>query len=384
MDRVRFFLLVLVFVFLPRVHLWAGVTCTGEACTILPNSVQAQIRQLDQTIQFQYTDKVLESMTEAAVITNLNSSLMGPGIVNRFQVGGGVGISAQQKSNIDVVSGDINLRNLPNVGAAIAPNLVAAINLGWFLGGGPSDTEPELKTFLHRFNLYLHGFSFNYGSSNVQGLVERANSNLTLGGDITSGGFTLRYNLVENYSDGFGIFEFAGVSLGLGLHYQRQTLNLNYNDNKTQTVRLGPATGSWGGATEFDYSSNLTSVPLDLRTGVRMFYFLTFFAGGGTSLNFGKSEISITRSGPLNVALDSNAIATSLPSSVAALIPSGAIGQSKTGTLVLDVNGKAQAPNSLGFLVAGFEANVLLTKVTLEAMVSQQIQSVMVGFKITF
>ncbi|MGE8722182.1 Lsa36 family surface (lipo)protein [Leptospira terpstrae] len=370
--------------FFVNVSLQAKVTCTGDACTILPTTIQSQINSLDTALQLQYTDKVLATMSEAAVISNINSSLMGPGIVNRFQVGAGLGIAGQQKEDINVAYQSLSFQKLPNVGASLAPNFVVAINLGWLMGGGPSDTEPELKTFLHRFNLYLHGFKFNFAQGDVQKAIEAQNKNVELGGDITTGGFTLRFHIIENYSDGVGLFEFSGISMGLGLHYQRQVIDVTYNDNKSQTLTLGPAIGTWGGATTFNYSSTVTSVPLDIRTGFRMFYFFTIFAGAGASMNFGSSSLNLTRTGPLTLALDSAAISASLSPEIAALIPTSALGQTKTGTLTMDLSGKAQAPNTTNFLIAGIEINALITKLTVEAIVAQNVQSVMVGAKFSF
>ncbi|MDZ4727963.1 MAG: hypothetical protein SH817_17540 [Leptospira sp.] len=365
-------------------HLGAEVTCTGDACTILPASIKSQLNNADQALQTQYTDKVLATMAEAAVLTNINSSLMGPGIVNRFQIGGGVGISGQKKEDINVQYQSLSFDKLPNVGASMSPNLVMAVNIGWLLGGGPSDTETDLKTFMHRFNLYVHGFKFNFAQGDVQKAIEAQNKNVQLGGDITNGGFTLRFHVFDSYSDGLGIFEFAGVSLGMGLHYQRQVINVTYDDGKTQSITLGPAIGTWGGSTTFNYNSTITSVPLDVRTGFRMFYLLTIFAGGGTSLNFGSTNLTLERSGPLTLALDSGAVASSLPAEVAALIPSASLGQTRTGNLALDLSGSAQTPNTTNFMIAGIEINALITKITLEAMASQKVQSVMLGAKIAF
>ncbi len=364
--------------------LFAKVTCTGDACTILPASIQSQLNSADQALKTQYTDKVLETMAESAVLTNINSSLMGPGIVNRFQIGGGMGIAGQKKEDIDVQYQSLNFQKLPNVGASIAPNLVFAVNLGWLMGGGPSDTETDLKTFMHRFNLYVHGFKFNFAQGDIQKAIEAQNKNVDLGGDITSGGFTLRFHVFDSYSDGVGIFEFSGISLGMGMHYQRQVINVTYDDGKTQNLTLGPAIGTWGGATKFNYNSTITSVPLDVRTGFRMFHFFTFFAGAGSALNFGSTNLKIERSGPLALALDSGAIASSLSPQLAALIPTASLGQARTGTLAIDLSGNAQAPNTTNFLVAGLEINVLITKITLEALVAQKAQSVMLGAKIVF
>ncbi|XDD53139.1 hypothetical protein AB3N62_11665 [Leptospira sp. WS4.C2] len=382
--RIGFVLFTISSSLLMNASLLAKVTCTGDACTILPTTIQSQINSADTALQLQYTDKVLATMSEAAVISNINSSLMGPGIVNRFQVGAGLAIAGQQKEDINVAYQSLSFQKLPNVGASLAPNFVVAVNLGWLMGGGPSDTEPELKTFLHRFNLYLHGFKFNFAQGDVQKAIEAQNKNVELGGDITTGGFTLRFHIIENYSDGIGLFEFSGISMGLGLHYQRQVIDVTYNDNKTQTLTLGPAIGTWGGATTFNYSSTVTSVPLDIRTGFRMFYFFTIFAGAGASMNFGSSSLNLSRSGPLTLALDSAAITASLSPEIAALIPSSALGQTKTGTLTMDLSGKAQAPNTTNFLIAGIEINALITKLTVEAIVAQNVQSVMLGAKFSF
>ncbi len=382
-DLGKYFLL-LFLMGLPLPILRAEVTCTGDACALLPTSIRTQLSQVDQAFKLQYTDVVMATMAESAIITNINSSLMGPGIVNRFQVGIGASVAGQKKEDINVIYQDLNFRSLPNVGASVAPNILLAVNLGWLLGGGPSDTEPELKTFLHRFNLYLHGFKFNFAQGDVQKAIEAQNKNVDLGGDITTGGFTLRFHVFENYSDGIGIFEFSGISMGLGLHYQRQNIEIRYNDNKTQTISLGPAIGTWGGATVFNYNSTITSVPLDIRTGFRMFYFFTIFAGGGTSLNFGTTNLSLSRSGPLTLALDSSAVASTLGATIASQIPAGTIGQTRNGTLTLDLEGKAQAPNTTNFLIAGVEINALIAKITAEAIVAQKVQSVMLGVKIAF
>ncbi|TGN11727.1 Lsa36 family surface (lipo)protein [Leptospira ilyithenensis] len=376
------FILFVIFAF--EKDLDAKVTCSGDACTILPTTIQTQLNQVDQALQAQYTDKILSTMAESAVITNINSSLMGSGIVNRFQIGGGLALAGQKKEDINVSYKDLNFSKLPNVGASLSPNLVFAVNLGWLLGDGPSDTDQDLKTFMHRFNLYVHGFKFNFAEGDVQRAIEAQNKNVQLGGDITTGGFTLRFHIFDSYSDGIGIFEFSGISLGMGMHYQRQTIDVTYNDGQTQAITLGPAMGTWGGSTTFNYNSTITSVPLDVRTGFRMFYFLTFFAGAGTSLNFGSTNLKIERSGPLTIALDAGSVASSLPAEVQALIPSSVLGQSKSGTLALDVSGTANTPNSTSFLVTGLELNVLLTKVIVEAMVSQKVQSVMIGAKVAF
>jgi hypothetical protein len=369
---IRFFLfgicLSLILVFFPFLHsLEAQVTCSGAACSLLPSSIQQQLNQADQALESQYVTKVLESMTEAAVLSNINSAMMGPGTVNRFQIGGSFSTAFQQKDNIDVVFRDLNFRGLPNVGAAVTPNLNAAFNLGWLLGHGPSDTVTDYAHFLHRFNIYLHGFQYNFAQSDIQELVRRQDDKLELNGNISNYGVTVRFHLYPVYSDGIGFFEFSGISLGMGLHYQKQELSLVYNDTATQAITLGSAIGTWGGSTAFDYSSTVTSLPMDIRTGFRTFYFLTVFFGAGTSMNFGTSKIDLQRQGPLSLSLNNNLLSNQ-----------------EVGSLGIRLDAKGNAPNTISYLIGGVELNFLFAKLLVEGMVSKNIQSVNIGAKIAF
>ncbi|WCL50584.1 Lsa36 family surface (lipo)protein [Leptospira sp. GIMC2001] len=364
-------------------ELYSEVTCTGAACDLLPANVRFQLNSLDTALQTQYTDKVLETITETAVLSNINSAMMGPGIVNRFQVGFGITAAGQQKQDIDVLYQDFAFRGLPNVGASVAPNLNAAFNLGWLLGGGPSDNDEASKNFLHRFNIYLHGFRYNFSETDIENLVKRQDDKIQLAGEVASYGFMLRFHLVPNYSDGLGIFEFSGISLGMGVHYQKQNFNLTYNDTATQAITLGPAIGTWGGATTLDFESAITSIPMDVRTGFRTFYFLTIFAGAGTSLNFGQTTLNFQRRGPIALTLEETLVNQNIPAELQALLPGGTTGQ-ESGVLAVNLRGKANAPNTLSYVVGGVELNILMVKILVEAMASKNVQSVNFGLKLAF
>ncbi|MCC5814651.1 MAG: hypothetical protein JJT78_07840 [Leptospira sp.] len=373
----------MVLVYSPGRELTAQVTCTGAACDILPENIRFQLNQVDTAIQAQYTDKVLSTMTEAAVLGNINSAMMGPGIVNRFQIGGGVTLAGQKKQDVDIVSQDLVFRGLPNVGASVAPNINIAFNLGWLMGDGPSDTVSEYSSFLHRFNVYLHGFQYNFAQSDVQDIIKRQDDKINLSGDIANYGFMIRFHVVPNYSDGIGIFEFSGISIGTGVHYQRQNFSLLYNDPTSQAVTLGPSIGTWGGFPTLNYKSSVTSIPLDVRTGFRMFYVLTLFVGVGTSLNFGNSSLEFQKQGPLSLRVEDALISSNLtPAQQAAL--ANLTGTTETGTLSIGLRGKGNAPNNLSYVVGGFELNVGFVKLLFEAMASKNIQSANVGVKIAF
>lgn len=348
--------------------LHSQVICSGSACDILPSSIRTQLTASSSALETQYVDKVLESMVESAVLTNINSAMMGPGLVNRFQVGASISAAGQKKEDITVVYRDLNFNNLPNVGATITPNINLAFNLGWILGHGPSDSPEENAHYLHRFNVYLHGFQYNFSNGDVQDLIKRQQDNLQLGGGISNYGAMIRFHVFPSYGDEYGVFEFSGISLGLGLHYLKQDLNIIYSDSTRQTLALGStATGTWSGDTNFRFKSTVTSVPMDVRTGFRFFYFMTLFAGVGTSLNFGSSSLDFSRSGPL-----------------ALTVTNGTNTLSQSGTLSLALNGKANPPNSMGYVVGGLEFNLLFLKVLVEGMASKNIQSANVGVKIAF
>lgn len=313
--------------------------------------------------------------------------MVGPGNVNRWQVGVSGSLAGGQKDNITVVFGDQRFSNLPNIGASIVPNVNVAFNLGWIMGGGPSDNYPEYRTILHKFTVYLHGFSFNFANQETQNLVQQRIKNLQLGGETTSGGFMVRYQLFDNLSSGrWGAFEFSGVNIGMGVHYLRQTLNLNYADPTPLAITLGQGiSGTWRGTSNFNYSSSVTSIPLDIRTGVRFFYLFTVFAGVGTSVNIGNSSLAFTRSGPIDIN-QSTGSSASVPASALGISVSGLTGGgvNTSGLLGLNVRGTARPQSSLGYVVGGLELNVLMIKVLAEAYVSGDIQSVQLGAKVAF
>lgn len=369
-------------IFLPK-QVSAQVTCTGAACDLLPQNIQFQLNQVDQAIESQYTDQLLTTLSESAVLTNINSAMMGSGIVNRFQVGAGVTLSGQQKEDIDVVSQDLVFRGLPNVGASVTPNINLAFNLGWLMGDGPSDTVPEYTTFLHRFNIYLHGFQYNFTENDVNDIVRRQDDKLVLNGDIANYGFMIRFHIFPNYSDGIGIFEFSGISIGTGIHYQRQNFNLIYNDPGSQSIVLGPGVGTWGGFPTMRFNSTVTSIPIDIRTGFRMFYFLTFFVGAGTSMNFGSSSLEFQKQGPLSLSIEDALINATVPQELQGAL-AGLAGNLETGVLSVRLDGKGNAPNNLSYIVGGVEFNIGFMRFLVEAMASKTIQSANVGVKIAF
>lgn len=377
--------------FFPVSSAEAQVSCLPPAsgnnvCTLIPASTAAQFNGLEETIRKEYLNELTKSMADAAVLANINASMMGPGTVNRFQVGAGLGVAGVQKDDINIQYGDIAIPKFPNVGASINPGFMVGVNLGWLLGQGPAD-QPDAndkdknssgRSFLHRINIYGHGFQGNIGAGDLKSLTDSASSkDLRLAGNVNSFGVTVRFQILRERYTRLDFFGFTGLSLGIGFHRKWEEINLGYQPTGSDAVKVefGPATGKWDADVNFAYQSRVQSVPVDIRTGVRLFYILTLFAGAGISNNTGYTKLNLGVSGPLYLALDANA--SGLPPEVIQQMNGNA-----GGTLSLRTSGSAEVRTQMNYFVGGFELNILMFKVLAEAMATDdKIYSANLGIK---
>ncbi|EMG01674.1 hypothetical protein LEP1GSC123_3501 [Leptospira borgpetersenii str. 200701203] len=72
---------------IPASSLFAQVECRGNACAIIPGNVSSQFNGLENEIRTKYLNEVVESMGDAALLTTLNSSMMGSGSINHSKSG---------------------------------------------------------------------------------------------------------------------------------------------------------------------------------------------------------------------------------------------------------------------------------------------------------
>ncbi|RHX79193.1 Lsa36 family surface (lipo)protein [Leptospira yasudae] len=357
----------------PAGSLTAQVTCTGQACTIIPSSISSQFNGLENEIRTKYLNEVVKSMADAALLTTINSSMMGPGTINRFQIGGGVSAAGVKNEDVQIQYAGVTLPNLPNGGASLSPTLMAGVNLGWLTGNGPSDQEEEKRSFLHRINIYVHGFQGNLNQGDLRNLNNQTDQ-YRISGNYNSFGATVRFQLIKERYTRLDFFGFTGLSLGLGFHRKTEEMSLGYSPTSIPKVSFGPASGRWDADFTMDYRAKSESLPIDIRTGVRLFYFLTIFAGAGISQNSGSSNLSLAVSGPLTLTLD--AAAAGLPMQFLQ-----GYSASSTGNLSIRTQGDARAKDSLNYLIGGVEINLLTFKVLVEGMVAEKIYSANVGVK---
>ncbi|EQA36942.1 hypothetical protein LEP1GSC047_2520 [Leptospira inadai serovar Lyme str. 10] len=362
----------------PTFPVQAQITCTppltgNNVCTIIPANIQADFNGLQQAIQTQYLNEITKSMANAAVMSNINASMMGPGTVNRFQIGAGISAGGVKNSDITVSYNGTTLPAMPNVGASINPSLMLGVNLGWLLGKGQSDqpdksdTVPESqRSFLHRLNFYVHGFHGNIGSGDLKSLTHQASNGLHLDGSANSFGATLRFQLARERYTRLDFFGFTGLSLGVGFHRQDEGINIVYAPgiNSAAKVNFGSASGRWDETVTFAYRNKVQSVPVDIRTGVRLFYFLTIFAGGGISNNTGYAKVNLDINGPLYLAANIPS-SSGLPAAVIQQLNGGA-----SGTLRVHTGGSAYVKSQTSYILGGFEINLLTFKILAEGMMT--------------
>ena len=101
---------------------------------------------------------------------------------------------------------------------------------------------------------------------------------------LNSFGVMLRYQLIEPKISIFDLIGFSGVSVGLGYNSQKFSVDVTHNSNEISTVNFGELQGAWVAKTDFQFASSVKSVPIEVRTGIKLLYFFDFFCG------FGKGE----------------------------------------------------------------------------------------------
>ncbi|WP_426554218.1 Lsa36 family surface (lipo)protein [Leptospira interrogans serovar Pomona] len=374
---------ILVFSFIgfltPANSLIAQIECSGAACTVIPSNISSQFNGLEYEIHTKYLNEVVDSMEDAALLTTINSSMMGNGSINRFQVGAGLSAAGVKNDDIQIQYGGITLPNLPNGGASLAPTLMAGVNLGWLTGNGPADQKDKDekddggRSFLHRINIFAHGFQGKLDQGDLKELNDQSDQ-YKFSGNYNSFGATVRFQLIRERYTRLDFFGFTGLSLGLGFHRKTEEMNLGYSPTQIPKISFGPATGRWDADFALDYRSRSQSLPIDIRTGVRLFYFLTIFVGAGMSQNSGNSNIHLGVTGPMVLTLD--AAAAGLP--IDFLKGQAA---SSTGNLAIRSHGDARAKDSVNYLLGGVEINLLTFKILVEGVVSDKIYSANVGVK---
>lgn len=373
-----YFLILLLSISITAVHSESSssINCTGATCSLLPDSYKTQLNELPAQFQTQYLDKVLDNMNEASSASNTVSGLMGMGTVNTIQFGGGILASGSQRDPINFQYRDFNFKNLPNIGFGVSPSLMVGFNLGWLFGQGPRDAdEVENRSFLHRINIYLNGFSYKTNTAESKnGIPDSFNYTGDLA--LTQMGIGIRYDLVQ---PGDGIFlRFLGVNTGIAVRRQNFAFDLSDTNTSNNRFTFGQFTGAWKAQSNFEYSSKAYSVPVDFRTGFQILRMISIFGGLGLSRSTGESSLKLDRSGPLRFTTD--------PALATAFTTSGATSTQvdPEGYLELKLSNTVKKNFSQSYAVLGLEFDLWKLKILTEAYLMENVQSVSAGVKLDF
>lgn len=372
---------------------------------MLPGSLRQQLNEFPEQLRIQYLDKTMDSMNEAGTAANMGNSMIGLGIVNRFQLGAGVSSAYRTKETLTVAYRDIGVLRLPSAGVSLSPTLTAGFNLGWLLRRGPFEKtvrkkdpadeddkdeddededeqkEPEEVNILNRFHIFLHGMNMKYGVHDFKGYVPEG---IGLRGSfsLTQYGASVRYQALMP-RQGTKLFRFMGITAGISADIQRFSVGISETSNANSSFIIGPFAGSWVANSEFNYDVNIKSFPVDIRTGAKLFQFLTVFGGLGINANSADSCLRFHRGGVLRVSADpSQAAAASL------LYPSLATTLkeilNKEGYLDVNIINYRKDKSTMGFAVFGISADVWKVQIFAEAAVLEKTKGLVFGVKTVF
>ncbi|HMV79206.1 MAG TPA: hypothetical protein PKA14_14830, partial [Leptospiraceae bacterium] len=333
------------------------------------------MNEFPEQLRIQYLDKTMDSMNEAGTASNMGNSMIGLGIVNRFQFGVGVSSAYRTKETLTVAYRDIGVLRLPSAGVSLSPTLTAGFNLGWLLRRGPfektvrkkdpsdeddrdeddDEEEDEKKeqeeiNILNRFHIFLHGMNMKFGVHDFKGYVPEG-IGLTGSFSLTQYGASVRYQAMMP-KPGTKFFQFMGITAGIGANIQRFGVGISETSNANSSFIIGPFAGSWVANSEFNYSVNIKSFPADLRTGAKFFQFLTVFGGLGINANSADSYLRFHRGGVLRLSADPSQIAAA-----SLLYPSlaGSLKEilNKEGYLDVNLINYRKDKSTMGFAVFG-------------------------------
>ncbi|PJZ54000.1 Lsa36 family surface (lipo)protein [Leptospira adleri] len=263
--------------------LFSEAACVGTECASLPPEVVLGSNLIDPALDAVYTKEFLLSMGEAAVLQNINSSMLGGKILTKKRIGIGYSIARSNLSPRNYLFENSELRELPKQGIAASPS----VNLGFNLGNLFESPSPELS----KWNVHFHYFPYELSEQNVPFLKLRKTD---LHGKVANTGLSVRYfpfYSPSNSTEGNGK---DGLSFGFGVFQSLQTISLHSYDRRPTNVRLSGQARKWIGINDLTYNSNIYSTTFDFRYAKTIGLF-SFYGGLGGMFNQGNVEIQVER-----------------------------------------------------------------------------------------
>ncbi len=166
-------------------------------------------------------------------------------------------------------------------GLAYQTSFMGGINLG-IIPGLPSLGPIDLNNM----KVYV-----SYFSSSVPTGIE---SLFGIGGSFRNIGLHLQYQLLPDVS--LIAVSWAGIRLTTGFTNTKSDFYIT--KDFTETYSSGTETLKWDGTAKLGTSANVTTIPFEVSTGVKV-AIISLFGGFGVDIHTGKVENKLTASGPI-------------------------------------------------------------------------------------
>ena len=388
--RTVFFILPLLLSFFPVSKISAQVLCQGAFCSQIPLS-QQQYALFVYSFGENYLDEVMKDMAKAGALAGASSFPIGTiNLDKKFSVGAS-GMMAVTKPRLvgDLYVPGVGAMNyLPSAGIAFAPRFYAGFNLGRLIGQKRKEVNVGIKNTAEyikkkknneeieeiekpgrlsplRFDIYLSGLTYTASYSRKYNYKPfRPELHMQDRGKFKTetAGIQVRYHLLDSFKVLGPLFSFRGLSLGIGL-FKSSMLLQYFMGGEAGDLEMGLHNGDSlliDGVNIAYYDSNITSVPAELNTGIRLLSVLNLSIGAGASFQKGSSQVRFLKLGNAYLQSDINQALTSL-----ALNPAGGFNV-QSGLMAMYMTGDAKIPSAIAYFKTGVELNLFALKLSLD------------------
>jgi hypothetical protein len=277
-DKIKF-LLILHFILFPIRSASATAVCIGFECSFLSEQTLIAANLADPVLNEIYTKDFLSSMSQSAVLQNINSTMMGGTNIEKNRISLGYSIARSNIKPRDFYFQATELRELPTQGVAASPSFAYAFNLGHVL---------EKSGEWRKWNLYLQFFPFYLSESNIPLLKIR---NTDVDGRVANMSINARYfPLFDGNVDSVG----KGLSFGFGLFNTNQEILLSSYDRRPSQFQVDGDRRRWLGTNTLKYESKIYSSSADVRYSYGISR-LSLFGGMGLMYNHGVTMVKVER-----------------------------------------------------------------------------------------
>lgn len=311
--------------------LQAQSLCIGPGCSAIPTTEQ---NELWGQFQFNYMNSLFNDMKSAGLSAALSGYSGVAEIDGAYHIG--VSIPAGYKSRHDIWIASPNIQAaspVESAGVAVLPRF----EFGYNPKNDKSKLGSKLKS-LGRFEFYSSWFSYRYDKKSEMKFNPADGytlSPVTLTGGVPAvGAPTLDYNKAISFSDSYNL---EWKHYGAGLRYriiEKRKLTeggrtswlgltaavsilhdrflLSYLSGKKNTA-LNDSSGNkikWQNYTNSQLSTQLNTVPVEIKTGLELFGFFRINTSAGVAWTRGYYSLQTTILGPYTV--DSSNFLTSL------------------------------------------------------------------------